>query len=47
MLLRAWAADGHLRLAVEDTGPGIADLSKLFIKYEQLDQHAQGTGIGK
>ena len=47
VVLRAWAADGRLHLTVEDTGPGIADPTKLFAKYEQLDQHVQGTGIGK
>jgi signal transduction histidine kinase/CheY-like chemotaxis protein len=44
--------EAHLRLEVEDTGPGIAreDMDRLFIEFQQLDaglakQHA-GTGLG-
>src|SRR5205823_4616556 len=42
----------HLRLEVEDTGPGIApqDLGRLFVEFQQLEagaakEHA-GTGLG-
>lgn len=41
--------DGHIQLAVEDSGPGIPEEKKklLFQKYqESLDMLSQGTGIG-
>jgi signal transduction histidine kinase len=42
--------DGHLEVAVADTGPGIAaeDLEKIFEEFEQTAEgrHAEGTGLG-
>ena len=47
--MRADVVDGHVRLYVEDSGPGISEnkQQELFAKYQQsLDLLSQGTGIG-
>jgi PAS domain S-box-containing protein len=50
--VRVVAAGEHVRIEVEDTGIGIAevDLPKLFIEFQQLDastgKRYQGTGLG-
>ena len=46
--LRAAVVDGRLRVAVQDTGPGIAaaHLGMLFTPYYRGDAVANGTGLG-
>jgi len=50
--VRALAADGGLRIEVEDSGIGIApeDIGRLFVEFQQLDagtaKHHAGTGLG-
>jgi signal transduction histidine kinase/integral membrane sensor domain MASE1 len=50
--LRLTLDAGLVRIAVEDTGPGIAqqDIPRLFREFEQLDtglaRHSEGTGLG-
>jgi signal transduction histidine kinase len=52
VLVRASLEDGHIRIAVSDTGVGIApeDVARLFDKYEQARSRAtrgeKGTGLG-
>ena len=38
----------EIELSVEDSGPGIPkdQISRVFSRYEQLDRHTQGTGLG-
>jgi signal transduction histidine kinase len=46
------ASDGHFRVAVADTGPGIApeDQEKIFQEFQQVDSSSTrkkgGTGLG-
>jgi signal transduction histidine kinase/CheY-like chemotaxis protein len=50
--LRAWQADGYIRVSVADTGKGISeeDKGKLFQPFQQLDGSIRrkygGTGLG-
>src|SRR5262249_539798 len=42
------AQQADLRLAIRDAGPGIpdADRERVFSKYERLDAHQPGVGLG-
>ena len=44
----AVTGDGHLRISVADTGPGIAPHQRdaLFVPFSQLSAARDGTGVG-
>jgi ammonium transporter len=46
--MRAEAVDGRLRIAVSDTGIGIAceELDKVFLEFHRADSTRDGTGLG-
>ena len=46
--MRAEAVDGRLRIAVSDTGIGIAgeQLDKVFLEFHRADSTRDGTGLG-
>ena len=46
--MRAEAVDGRLRIAVSDTGIGIAgeELDKVFLEFHRADSGRDGTGLG-
>ena len=46
--MRAEAVDGRLRIAVSDTGIGIAgeELDKVFLEFHRADSARDGTGLG-
>lgn len=51
VVVEAGCRDGRFEIAVDDNGPGIKDVTKIFDLYEQGDEDkvtrtAQGTGVG-
>ncbi len=46
--LTGWREDDHWHLCLQDEGPGVAeaDLERIFVPYQRLDNSTEGFGLG-